>query len=677
MSASSPQVGSALLVALAAGVCSVGAAAYAKTLNGGLGSDTLRGTPRGDVIFGAEGPDSLVGLRGDDLLMGETGPDTLRGGPGGDVLNGGSGQDRLSAGSGGDVAYGGFGPDRIDGGLGDDVLDGASDNDTINGGPGADVLHGGSGGDVLAGGSGDDVLYSDSGPDILSGGPGDDALYANTGAIAQVDCGPGQDTLYVDPGAAPYSLRKTLLRGATGCERVLGLPAPSGPSVGIRYLASPVGGLKRGTDLDDVLLGGPGADVLRGGEGNDVLWGQRQGDIVSAAPDELSGGAGDDIVYGGPGPQLITGGAGADFLESGISHGYISGGAGDDLIRLRGHATNTVSGGGGQDVIRAAGTGRDRISCGPGRDVVYADADDRVAKDCERVVRNAGARIARVWATLSSSTPTGFGLPGPGLAVLTRLRGSADEPIVVSFAADEPATFECRLYRTSDDLNRPWQACAPPWVTTEPGIPEVRAIDQSGHVNTAYISTGDQAAFRLRGVVFEYVLGPPAEFDASGYVTDMSYRVDVGPWLDGEPGPIGPLDPGPHSISLRVRSSRTGATYMLPPLPWSVPVRPLDLAGVDLPSVIDRRGDAIHRPFRIRLALSAPARLTVRVSRIGHHPRLVGELQASRHAGASTITLPRSVASHLRPGRYRALIVARAHGQTRSAAAVFARLPMI
>ena len=49
----------------------------------------------------------------------------------------------------------------------------------------------------------------------------------------------------------------------------------------------------------------------------------------------------------------------------------------------------------GNDVIRAfagndvidGGPGRDTVSCGPGRDVVIADAQDKVAKDCEVVRR--------------------------------------------------------------------------------------------------------------------------------------------------------------------------------------------------------------------------------------------------------------------------------------------------
>jgi Tol biopolymer transport system component len=45
-----------------------------------------------------------------------------------------------------------------------------------------------------------------------------------------------------------------------------------------------------------------------------------------------------------------------------------------------------LSGGGGNDVLTGEG-GRDVIACGSGRDVVHADRLDRIARDCERVVR--------------------------------------------------------------------------------------------------------------------------------------------------------------------------------------------------------------------------------------------------------------------------------------------------
>jgi hypothetical protein len=56
----------------------------------------------------------------------------------------------------------------------------------------------------------------------------------------------------------------------------------------------------------------------------------------------------------------------------------LDGGGGLDLL----------DGGGGNDFIRAHEDGyRDTVRCGGGRDFVAADRFDRVAADCERVVR--------------------------------------------------------------------------------------------------------------------------------------------------------------------------------------------------------------------------------------------------------------------------------------------------
>ena len=61
-------------------------------------------------------------------------------------------------------------------------------------------------------------------------------------------------------------------------------------------------------------------------------------------------------------------------------------GAGDDKIGL-GSGRDVVRAGAGDDVIYAADGQRDIIICGPGKDKVKADRKDRVARDCERLVR--------------------------------------------------------------------------------------------------------------------------------------------------------------------------------------------------------------------------------------------------------------------------------------------------
>ncbi|WP_353866690.1 hypothetical protein [Svornostia abyssi] len=102
--------------------------------------------------------------------------------------------------------------------------------------------------------------------------------------------------------------------------------------------------LPGGTPAPIRLTGGRGADVLRGMGGDD----------------RLAGGAGDDRLHGGAGRDRLTGGPGRDALD---------GGPGDDVLDARDAA------------------GGDRLTCGAGRDRAFADRGDRVARDCERVIR--------------------------------------------------------------------------------------------------------------------------------------------------------------------------------------------------------------------------------------------------------------------------------------------------
>ena len=111
-------------------------------------------------------------------------------------------------------------------------------------------------------------------------------------------------------------------------------------------------GVLKGTKGDDTLTGTPDADMLVGLAGNDTL-------DALAGNDRLLGGRGDDNLLGGDGNDVLVGGKGADKLD---------GGAGDDKIS-------------------GLGDGRtaDDIVCGDGDDTVLADANDKVAQDCEHV----------------------------------------------------------------------------------------------------------------------------------------------------------------------------------------------------------------------------------------------------------------------------------------------------
>jgi Tol biopolymer transport system component len=208
------------------------------------------------------------------------------------------------------------------------VITGTERADVRTGGPASDVMFGLAGNDVLRGAGGRDCLYGQLGSDRLLGQGAGDWLWGGPGSDG-LDGGPGGDRL-------------------------------------------------RGQDGNDRLAGGSGRDSLTGGAGRDRLDG-------GSGRDRLRGGAGADRLFGGSGADRLTGGSGRDRLH---------GDAGDDLIADH-SGRDGFWGGAGDDRIDARdgarGGGRRRadvVACGAGaHDVARVDGADRVARDCERVVR--------------------------------------------------------------------------------------------------------------------------------------------------------------------------------------------------------------------------------------------------------------------------------------------------
>jgi Ca2+-binding RTX toxin-like protein len=175
---------------------------------------------------------------------------------------------------------------------------------------------------------------------------------------------------------------------------------------------------------DDELDGNGGDDVMRGGEGDDDTTG-------SAGDDRHFGGAGTDFLSedGPEGEDFMSGGDGADGMQGGGEADTLIGGDGNErgtgklraaarrggsLSCFRGFCSemfgdegpdtlkggkgkdymegeegkDTYNGGPGDDVIDAADqdtAARETVVCGKGKDVVFANGNDRVADDCERV----------------------------------------------------------------------------------------------------------------------------------------------------------------------------------------------------------------------------------------------------------------------------------------------------
>jgi len=167
---------------------------------------------------------------------------------------------------------------------------------------------------------------------------------------------------------------------------------------------------------NDDVNGGGGGDDISGGGGGDALSGGGQGDDIHGGPgtpdaasvplnsfscsysDPEAGidarAEGNQLLFGDGGNDLLTGGPDNDLLAGGSDTNDLSGNGGGDCFLLSGDENERASGGFGDDFFFAADGNGDDVFCGPGHDFVDADAEDRVAANCEDVVRPSPLRAA-------------------------------------------------------------------------------------------------------------------------------------------------------------------------------------------------------------------------------------------------------------------------------------------
>ena len=95
---------------------------------------------------------------------------------------------------------------------------------------------------------------------------------------------------------------------------------------------------------------------------------------MAGSGDLIVGRSGNDVIHGGDGTADIhRGGPGNDTL--------------DDAPRRGATAGDIFEGGSGNDDIYSRDGKRDKVDCGPGTDIAKADRKDKIAGNCERVVR--------------------------------------------------------------------------------------------------------------------------------------------------------------------------------------------------------------------------------------------------------------------------------------------------
>jgi hypothetical protein len=171
---------------------------------------------------------------------------------------------------------------------------------------------------------------------------------------------------------------------------------------GTIYVGTSAANTRTGGAKTDIMFGLGGNDSLRGGAGVDCLYGAAGRDVLrgGGGADRLFGGTSHDRLLGDAGNDRLSGQSGNDRLNGGTGSDSLAGAAGRDVLTDR-RGRDRFSGGAGVDRIDARDTKvgdrkiADRILCGPGRDIVYADPRDRVARDCESVVKRSLGPVYR------------------------------------------------------------------------------------------------------------------------------------------------------------------------------------------------------------------------------------------------------------------------------------------
>jgi Ca2+-binding RTX toxin-like protein len=274
---------------------------------------------------------------------------------------------------------GGDGTDAVDYGAGPvavtldgDDDDGRRGRDDIR--PDVEQVLGTVTADTLTGSAAANSLSGDAGADTLSGLAGDDFVDAldfvdcesegdcERPEIDTISCGEGFDTVDVDSTDAV----------ATDCELIARANVIGGTDAA-DTIAAWRPALQIFSSAGDDRITGPGLNTLNAGSGNDYVR------VFGNSGSSLTGGSGNDRVISGRGGDFISGGYGNDRLYGYNGKDEIQGGAGRDVF-YGGERNDRIT-------SRERGDERDVVNCGSGRDVVIADRRDRVARNCERVIR--------------------------------------------------------------------------------------------------------------------------------------------------------------------------------------------------------------------------------------------------------------------------------------------------
>jgi Ca2+-binding RTX toxin-like protein len=345
-------------------------------IDGGGGSDWIKGSAGGDTIFGGDGSDLLEGGLGNDTLNGGSGYDTLLGGGDDDTLNGGANIDTLDGGDGSDtylystgdgrdfyldtgvsgfdrilvtgnntvitlassfgpwngieeIGANGFSDVRIEGSGNSDTFDfsqtaltgiamieGGSGSDFITGSTGGETILGEQGSDLIRGNGGNDTVYGGSGADMLFGDAGDDTLIGGTGNDT-LDGGDGSDTYLYSAGDGKDVYLDT---GASGFDRIV----VQTDDTEITFWS----GFGPWNGIEEIRADGHVGVTIKGSSTDDLFDFSMTALTGIAA---IAAGGGNDTVTGSSNDDTIHGGSGRDVLKGGGGDDHLFGDSGFDI----------------------------------------------------------------------------------------------------------------------------------------------------------------------------------------------------------------------------------------------------------------------------------------------------------------------------------------------------------
>ena len=203
-------------------------------------------------------------------------------------------------GGGGAVAFGNSDANKVKGSAKGDAVNAGAGNDILDGGGGADRLQGGEGDDTIKGGSDGAKQITENGNTIqlqvqewgdravFKGKKADYTITSNSDGTFTVTDNVGTDGTDTLEGIEILEFADSEELLVTETESFSTQDFATGKTIQEEF--------SKGTEFDDVIIGGTGKSIIKGKAGNDVIKGD--GVLTSGSKDIIEGGAGNDFIDG-------------------------------------------------------------------------------------------------------------------------------------------------------------------------------------------------------------------------------------------------------------------------------------------------------------------------------------------------------------------------------------------